>query len=87
MNVTVKIFEGLPAMADHRPRERSHRFRRNFDRTRCEKLIVRDHKENVERPTLNVQCRIRKAKISILGVVLLYEADIAAALKARDFDF
>src|SRR6266850_225676 len=52
MNITVKIFKIFAAMSDHRSRERGQRFRRNFDRTGCEKLVVWKHEENVQRRTL-----------------------------------
>ena len=47
MNITVKIFKIFAAMSDHRSRERGQRFRRNFDRTGCEKLVVRSHTQTL----------------------------------------
>ena len=86
MNVAVKISKIFAAMSDHRSRKRGHRLRRDLDRAGNEKLIVRLHPENVERPTLNVQCRNQKANMSIL-TVSFDEADVAAAFDARDFYF
>src|SRR3979490_2737755 len=71
-------------MSDHRPRECSHRLRRNFDWSGNEKLVVTLHQENVERQTSNVQCRNRKKRMSML---FLDEADVAAAFDTCDFYF
>src|SRR5437899_6564144 len=85
MNITVKVFKIFAAMSDHRSRERGQRFRRNFDRTGCKKLVVWKHEENVQhrtllrklrrgrRPTSNAECRWR-------AILFLDEADVTAAL-------
>src|ERR1700719_3335156 len=68
MNVAIEIFKILAAMSDHRPRKRRQCFRRNFNRTGYEELIVWDHQANVQcrtrlrnaaaRQAPNVQCRM-----------------------------
>ena len=56
MNLSIETFKGFAAVTDHGARKSGQGFRRNLDRTRNKKLIVRDHAGNVERPT-----RLRKA--------------------------
>ena len=68
MYLAVEIFEILAAMSDHRPRERGHRFRRNFDWAGSEKLIVRNH-----------EAIIRRFRRFSQIFLLFEEADVAAA--------
>jgi len=73
MNITVKILKIFAAMSDHRPRERGQRFRRNFDWTGCEKLVVRSHAQ-----TLIARCLFsNKTDVAAaLDPALLYFGDI-----------
>ena len=54
-SVAEEIFKIFSAMTNHRPRERGHRFRRNFDWAGSDKLVVRKHQANAQRSTLNIQ--------------------------------
>jgi hypothetical protein len=56
MNLSIETFKGFATVTNHRARKSGQGFRRNLDRTRNKKLIVRDHAAKVERPT-----RLRKA--------------------------
>ena len=51
MNLAVELFECFAAVPDHRPRESGQGLLRDLDRAGCEKLVVWNHRENVQRPT------------------------------------
>jgi len=84
MNFAIKIFEGFAAVPDHRSRKRSHGSLRNFDWTGNEKLVVLNHRVNVQRLTSNVQYPMQKKPGHETALFFLDEANVAAAFHARD---
>jgi hypothetical protein len=55
MNRTIKILEIFAAVSNQWTRKRLPGFFGNFNWTGNEELVVRDHAQNVQRPTPNVQ--------------------------------
>ena len=80
MNLAVEIFKSLAAMANHRMRKGVERFFRNLDRAGNEKFIVRNHGQ-----ILPAKSKCANASRSHSSR-LTNEADVTAALDARDFD-
>ena len=80
MNLAVEILEILAAMADHRPRKSRERFFRNLDRAGNEEFVVRNHGQ-----ILTAKSKCANASRSHSSR-LTNEADVTAALDARDFD-
>src|SRR5205814_6935638 len=84
METAIKIREILAAVAEHRPGKSGERFFRNLDGAGREELVVRNHGENVQRPTSNVQRPTRTdALLHVYVSILMKEMSPLRSMRAR----